>query len=200
MTTYDEDVVQYVKDNVKGKTIYELLDGIKKDLGKDETYNRIKRIKYKYHLRSDLDCRIKKGNIPYYKGTKGLMKPNKTSFKKGQLPPNTAKVGDERAIMGYLYVKVKDEPKAKMNVNWVPKHHLIWEEYNGQKVPEDHIVIFANGNTRDFRKENLLLVNKSEHCSLMGYRFRFDDIELTSTGLNIVRLRNKLKEIEKNGR
>jgi hypothetical protein len=42
----------------------------------------------------------KKGNVPFNKGTKGLMKVNKTSFKKGSIPHNTVHFGKP-----YLHIR-----------------------------------------------------------------------------------------------
>ena len=201
MSTYDEDVVQYVIDNVKGKSIYELIDGIKKDLGKDETYNRIKRIKRNYNLRSELDCRFKKYSIPVNKGTKGLSRPNRTSFKEGNIPHNVCQIGDEVIKSdGYVYVKVDNKPKVKMQVNWIKKQRKIWEEHNGMKVPDGHRVIFADGNKYNFDINNLVLVTFEEAMYINKKHLIFEDAEATKTALNMVKLEIAIRRKEKNGK
>lgn len=57
---------------------------------KQETKNKISnsnKIAYKDKPTSKYLKPYKKGNIPWNKGTKGIMKSNKTSFKKGNIPP-----------------------------------------------------------------------------------------------------------------
>lgn len=103
-----------------------------------------------------LRYRFKKGSIPANKGTKGLMKPNKTSFKKGNKPHNTKPVGTiVTTDYGYLYEKI-----ASPDV-WELKHRLVWKEHNGT-IPEGHNVQFKNKITTDCRIENLYLISKED--------------------------------------
>lgn len=43
------------------------------------------------------------------------------------------------------------------------KHVIEWEEHNGP-VPEGSMVTFANGDTLDWRVDNLILETKAQHA------------------------------------
>lgn len=192
MSVYGDDVVEYIKNNVKGKNIHELKEGVYKSLGKEITLNQIRRIKRINGLKSG-----KTSQRVWCKGTKGLVKPNSGSFKKGNMPKNTLDLGEERIYRGYICIKTGT---GKGKENFTNKNRVLWEQYNNQKVPDGYRVMFADGDRNNFSKENLLLVSDAENFQIRRQNLRFDDSELTATGLNIVRLKNKLKEIEKNGR
>ena len=58
-------------------------------------------------------------------------------------------VGSERFDhFKYIWIKV-GSPHG-----WLPKHHLIWEAANGP-IPVDHMIIFIDGDKRNFRLDNL---------------------------------------------
>jgi hypothetical protein len=46
---------------------------------------------------------------------------------------------------------------------WRLKHQLVWEERNGP-VPDGCIITFANGDTLDYRPENLVLTTKAQNA------------------------------------
>ena len=59
------------------------------------------------------------------------------------------------------------------------------------------MVIFADGNQLNFDIDNLVLVSKGEHAQLNRLHYRFNDADLTKTGLNIVKL-NAIKNKRRN--
>ncbi|EIR3570350.1 HNH endonuclease [Salmonella enterica] len=96
------------------------------------------------------------GSIPANKGTRGVMKVNRGSFKKGNRPGNTARVGDETLTDdGYIRVKVA-EPNR-----WELKHRLVWEKYRGE-IPENGVIRFIDDNRRNCDIDNLMLVTKAD--------------------------------------
>lgn len=97
-----------------------------------------------------------KGQEPVNKGTKGLMKANKTSFKKGCKPHNATKIGYER-ISKYGHIEVK---VAKPNV-FRFKHRLVWEKHNG-KIPKGLVVVFKDENPKNLAIENLEMLTRLE--------------------------------------
>lgn len=71
-------------------------------------------------------------------------------------------VGYEREAKGYVLVKVAPEatvPQSKDN--WRLKHVVEWERANGRKVPEGHMVMFADGDRRNFDPSNLVAVPRT---------------------------------------
>lgn len=132
-----------------------------------------------YYNRNKLDSgltgRFEKGSIPANKGKtwdefmspEGQAASRRTTFKPGHLPHNGGTpVGTIRLRHGhrnrpgshpYYWQKV-----AEPNV-WRMKHVIEWEEHNGP-VPEGSMVTFANGDTLDWRIDNLILETKAQHA------------------------------------
>lgn len=133
-----------------------------------------------------------KGSIPVNKGTKGLMKANKTTFKKGNIPPNLKKVGDivtredKRKGLFYMRIKVAEPNKWKM------LHAYIWECKYG-KIPKDHCVIFKDKNTLNPRLDNLMLVSRVEHLRL-NQKYSNIDESLKETALQVVKISNAVNK------
>lgn len=106
------------------------------------------------------ETRFKKGGKSWNRGTKGLTKANKTSFKKRSRPHNWKPIGSERITSaGYIEVKYKDEYNAVSNYEL--KQRLIWMKYNGP-IPNGYVVTFKDGNTSNFDIENLDLMSKKD--------------------------------------
>ena len=193
MHKWSEEQKKFLADNIKGIYSKELTKMFNKrfktELKNSQITSAIKRLK----LKSGLDCGFKKGQTPFNKGTKGLMKPNKTSFKKGQKAHNYRAIGTERLSKdGYIEIKFKDPNK------WKGKHIIIWEKENG-KVPKSHAIIFADGNNRNFNKENLILVSRKELLLMNKHGLIKNDGDLTKTGLLIAKLQTKISEKKKGG-
>jgi hypothetical protein len=143
----------------------------------------------RYNLNTGRTGRYEKGRIPYNKGTKGIMKPNKTSFKKGDIPANHREVGSERInVYGYTEVKVAEPNK------WKLKHRVIYEEHYGE-IPKNHNVIFADGNKLNLDINNLVLVNKDQLLVLNKNELIKDNADLTKAGVNVANLMIKIRDI-----
>ena len=103
--------------------------------------------------------RFQKNHQPFNKGTKGLMKPNKTSFKKGGIPGNIKEVGfiSVRKIKGtsYKWIKIAD------NI-WEMLHRVIWEKHYGI-IPAGFVIIFKDGNQMNCEIDNLECITHREH-------------------------------------
>jgi len=103
---------------------------------------------------------FEKGVAPWNSGTKGVMKANKTSFKKGHTPEAYRPVGSERITPeGYTEIKTADPAK------WRHKQRVIWEQHNGD-IPEGYKIRFRDGDRANFDINNLFLVSNSENISL----------------------------------
>jgi DNA-binding CsgD family transcriptional regulator len=103
---------------------------------------------------------FKKGLKPWNKNTKGLCKSNKTSFKKGNLPHNTRIDGDlslrnDKSGVQYYHIRLS-------NAKWVLAHRYFWEQAYGP-VPDNHIVVFKDGNTHNYALENLEMISYEEN-------------------------------------
>lgn len=145
----------------------------------------------RYQIKSGRDTTFKKGHETWIKGKKGLLKPNATSFKKGNIPPNFRPVGSERIDRdGYHLIKTGNPNK------WQYKHILIWEDVNGP-LPEGHAVLFADGNKTNFDLDNLVLVSRRELLVLNQQQLIQPDADLTKTGLNVAKLMIQTQKMQK---
>lgn len=195
---YDMEVVEYIKANFSGHTSKELVDMVKQDLGKDVDNHEIYLIRQKYSLKNGVDTRFKKGCQTWNKGLKGYIGANKTSFKKGNRPPNTKPIGTERVEKdGYVFVKVGEKFTNSRNDNWMPKQQVIYEQYHNVKVPKGSIVIFADNDRTNFDIDNLVMVTRSELLYLNQNRMRYDNAELTKSSVMVARLIRSAAERKK---
>ena len=182
---------EYLASIVKGSTYKEITEKMNDKFEYDFSEEQIKGAMARYKLATGTGGYFKKGSTPWNKGTKGLTKANKTSFKKGIIHFNYKQVGEER-IDKYGYVQIK---VAEPNV-WDLKHRAIYREHYGE-IPDGHNIIFADGNKMNFDIDNLIAVSKSEMFILNNNNLRFEDKELTKVGVNIAKVIDKAKKRNK---
>lgn len=104
---------------------------------------------------------FQKGHVPANKGQRrpgwhaGNMRA--TQFKKGRRPHTWKPLGSERLCDGYLQRKVTDTGYPPRD--WQPVHVLLWIKHYGP-VPPGHAIGFINGDRRDIRIDNLVLLQR----------------------------------------
>lgn len=159
--------------------------------------SQIESCKRNHNIKSGIDSRFKKGNIPVNKGKKGSMSPEQykkcqaTMFKKGNIPANRRPIGSERLDKnGYILIKIQDGHKTK---NWTRKHRYLYEQAYGN-VPKGYKVIFADGNNRNFDLENLILVSDAEELIMNRNKLFKKDTELTKAGVVVAKLLDKVNK------
>ena len=179
---------EYLASIVKGSTYKEITKQMNDKFEYDFSEEQIKGMMYRNKLTTGTGGYFKKGSTPWNKGLKGYMGANKTSFKKGTIPPNQVPIGTESiAKGGYIKVKVGEPNK------WKLKQRYIYEQYYGE-IPKDCNVIFADKNIRNFDINNLILVSKAEMLILNNNKLIFEDKELTKVGVNIAKVIDKAKK------
>ena len=133
------------------------------------------------YLASEHACRLRKGDnvgaeyrfrpgmASWNKGKKGWQaggRSAETRFKPGTINGSAAErlkpVGFERVTDdGILQRKIRaDGPPHR---RWQSVHEIIWEEHNGPR-PAGHLVVFRDGNRRNFSPDNLELITRAENC------------------------------------
>ena len=195
---YTPEQIAFVRKNFPGRSYRSMTELFNRRFGLNITEAKMKSLTGNHRIQNGLGGHFPKGNIPFNKGTKGLMKPNVTSYKKGNVPKNYRPVGSERigksrGSFGYTEVKVAEPNKWKM------KHVVIWEKANGPK-PKGHCVIFADGDKTNFALDNLLLVTRSELARMNHKGLIYPDANLTKTGLSIAKLEVMIGELKRNER
>ena len=190
---WSEEEKEYLASIVKGKTYKEIATLMKDKFNYDFTDQQIKGAMNRYNLRTETTGCFRKGSVPWNKGLKGYIGPNKTSFKKGTIPPQYRPVGSERINKdGYIEIKVAD-PRT-----WKLKQRYVYEQYYGE-IPKDHNVIFADGNRQNFDIDNLIAVSRSEMLILNNNKLIYKDKELTKTGVNIAKILSKAFKLKSRG-
>ena len=182
---------EYLASIVKGSTYKEITKQMNDKFEYNFSEEQIKGAMARYKLPTGTGGYFKKGSTPWNKGLKGYMGANKTSFKKGTIPPNQVPIGTESITKGgYIKVKVGEPNK------WKLKQRYIYEQYYGE-IPNNCNVIFADKNIRNFDINNLVLVSKAEMLILNNNKLIFEDKELTKVGVNIAKVIDKAKKRSK---
>lgn len=190
---YTEAEKQFIAGNIKGRTRKELCEMFNEYFNLNLGLNQITAYIKNNGLSSGINTRFTKGQDSWNKGTKGICAGGiKTQFKKGQKPHNYKPVGSERVNAdGYVDVKIADPNK------WKAKHRLLWEKENGP-IPKGHVIIFGDGNRRNFQQDNLILVSKSQLVILNKNQLIKDNADLTRVGVVIADIYKKIGERKKN--
>lgn len=140
---------------------------------------------------------FKPGHTPANKGKKwrDFMPPESqercraTCFKSGQLPHNTREIGAERVTKdGYIEVHVAQYRKDRPNDQWVAKQRVIWEKTHGRPVPEGCMVVFADGDKRNFDPDNLVLETMEQHGVICAKGLAYADAETHGTAVALADL------------
>lgn len=196
---YPARIRDFIQANYKGVGPKEMAELLNETFGTAYTHMQMKG----YYGRSKLDSGVagwfKPGFTPWNKGMKGVSYPGSipTQFKKGTRSANWVPIGSERVNAdGYVDIKVDD---GKLQKNWKGKHILIWEEHNGP-VPPGHVIIFGDGNNRNFDPGNLLCVSRAQLVRLNQRGLIQNDAELTKAGIIIADISNKIGERKKKNR
>ena len=190
---WSEEEKEYLASIVKDRSYKEIALLMKDRFNYDFTEGQIKGAMNRYNLTTGTMGYFKKGFTPWNKGIKGYIGANKTSFKKGTIPPNQVPVGTESFVKGgYIKVKVADPNK------WKLKHRLIYEEHYGE-IPKGYSVIFADGNMYNYDIDNLIAVSRSELLVINNNKLIYEDKELTKVGVNIAKILSKASKLKSRG-
>lgn len=189
MSLLTDEQTRYLLEHYKGITTFELTEMLNDHFQTDFTRSQIKSYLSNHGLKNGVVKCFEKGHVPMNKGKKMTEKQYKklchTMFKKWSIPANRLPLGTEKERAdGYVWVKIQD---GKKNKNWKLKHVLIWEKVHGP-LQDGEIVIFLDGNTRNFNIENLTAVSKAINARLNQNHLRYKEKELTKTGIAVAEL------------
>jgi len=102
-----------------------------------------------------------KGHISANKGTKGLLKANRTSFKEGNVPPNhkpiesISKRWHKKDRCFYLFIKIG-------KVKWESLNRFNYKKYIGEII-SGSVIIFKDGNAENCSPDNLKMITRAEN-------------------------------------
>lgn len=169
----------------------ELTEKFNSEFGKNITVGQMTGFLKNHKIKSGRTGHYEAGLVPHNKGTKGLMKPNKTSFKKGQKAFNHKPVGTERVnVEGYLEIKTA-EPST-----WSLKQRHVWQLKHGP-IPKGHNIRFRDGDKLNCDIDNLLLVSDSENILLNHLDFNNAPVEVKDTLHLVAKIKAKTINIKK---
>lgn len=201
---YSKEVIDFLIENHKGKTLIELADMINKQFNMNIDNKNVGNLKSRLKRRKGIvlepainDGRYRIGQPPANKGKKWdeylskeqQEKARKTCYKKGNIPHNHREVGEERInVDGYIEIKTK-EPNV-----WELKHRVVYRQYYG-KIPKGYNVIFLDGNRQNLDIKNLKLISRAEDLIMNNNKLFAKDKEITNTGTIIANVINKANKL-----
>lgn len=109
--------------------------------------------------------RFQKGMMPWNNGTKGVMKINSGSFKKGAIPLNKHQIGDivqrtnAREGKPRMWIKVADNGGSS---DWKLMAVVVWEKNHGQ-LPKGMVVHHKDRNQLNDDISNLQALTRADH-------------------------------------
>lgn len=198
------EMVDYFKEIVPGHTEEEIRKLFADRFDITLTRGKIKNGKTRFGVRSGTHGgQFKKGHVPANKGKKWdeyltpeqQAKIRETCFKIGDLPKTTRPVWVERVSKdGYIEIHVAQRRKEKANDQWRLKHRWLWEQHHGKPVPKGHVVVFVDGDKRNFDIDNLALVPRSAWCKINQYGLHYSDLETLQAAVDITKLHKGIFE------
>jgi len=171
---YTDEQVRFIRDNYKVFDAVELTARFNKKFGTDKKQTQIKAVITNRGFTSGRTGRFEKGHKTWNAGTKGLTGANKTSFRKGSVPPNRKPIGTERIDTkdGYIWIKVAEQdPYTGFPTRYKLKHRHIWEQANGP-IPKGMVIAFRDGDKLNFDPGNLMLISRAENAQLNRHRYK----------------------------
>ncbi|MBS5783834.1 MAG: HNH endonuclease [Clostridium sp.] len=196
---YGREHIDWLQENIQGTRFKDLTQMFNACFGFNIGVAAMISLCDRFGLHNGIDSRFntgwkptqfKKGHVPANKGKKGISYPGceTTQFKKGNMPQTWKPVGTETVRGdGYTWVKIAEPNK------WREKHRLIWEAANGP-TPQNHAVIFADGDKQNNALENLILVSRAQLVRLNQNNLIAGDAELTKTGILVADVISKVAQ------
>lgn len=203
---WTDEMNRFMQEFIPGHTEAEIREAFLSRFGIELTESQIGNAKTRLGVKSGTTGgRFEKGMVPKNKGRswdeQGLPPETRermmsTCFKAGNEPANARRipVGSERLSKeGYVEVKVRTmSPVPCTNRCWRPKHHLVWEEANGQPVPEGAVIAFADGDKRNIDPENLVAVPRRLWAIINHMGITYADRETLLAAMSIAEAKSSL--------
>lgn len=189
----------FIKDKYKQLSLKDLAEEFNLHFSTNKSVDQIRCFTRNHSIKSGRTGCFEKGQTSWNKGVTGYMGPNKTSFKKGSIPPNRLPVGTERITRdGYVEVKI-NEPNPYVPgqmTRWKLKHLYLWIKENGP-LPEGHMLTFLDGDKENCEPENLMLISRAVNAYLN--RNGYGDLagELKLSAIAIAKVAQKASQLKK---
>lgn len=90
---------------------------------------------------------------------------------------------------GYKLIKVSNTGKR-----WIPYQRYLWEKHYKRKLPKGMLIVFLDGNKKNFDISNLAAITRPELLYITNHHLRFSDAQLSKTGTLIAKVAVKARE------
>lgn len=189
---YTADQLQFLKVEYARLPLVQLAEKFNQRFKTDLTPKRIKSTLERRGITSGRCPQFRQGNVPWNTGKKGSQGANATSWKRGNLPHNHRPLWSERINRdGCIEISVPEpNPYTGFPTRFKLKHIWLWEQQNGP-VPEGMVIVFRDGNNRNFDPANLLAVTRQELIAMNMHGYKSQPEELKPTILALSRLEAK---------
>ena len=196
---FTDEQIEFMEKNYKDLTQDEMTRIFNEHYNTNFTKDQIGAALARNKIVSGLNGFFKKGIEPWNKGVKGHIGANKTSFKKGNVPPNRKPLWTERIGKdGYIEMKVPEKnPYTGFSTRYKHKHIWIWEQHNNKKVPKGHAVIFKDSNNRNFDPDNLELVTRHELLRINQHGYKESPEEVKPVLITLAKVEAKTVEAKR---
>jgi len=183
--------VEYIKEKYQNHNPKKVAELLNKTCNGSFTEAQIKSFVHNHGINCDRTGHFEKGEQPWNKGTKGVMKPNKTSFKKGDIPLNHRPVGSERITRdGYRAIKIAEPNK------WELLQRYNWAKVHGNENMPDNLR-FKDNDKMNCDVSNLEPVSNQEHMVLNNMGFNQMPDEVKPVVLTIAKIDVKTQNLSK---
>ena len=189
---YSDEHREFILNNYKGITTVKLAERFNARFNTNISMGQMRSYLKNRKLKNGVIKQFKKGHTPANKGTKGVSKPNKTSFKKGHASHNFRPIGSERVnVYGYIEIKT-----ANPNT-WELKQKVVYEKEFG-KIPKGYAIFFLDQNKLNVSLDNLVLVSRQE-LLIINRELRFlNGKDVNQTKVLLAKIQAKSRNIIKN--
>lgn len=193
---YTAEELEFLRTGYREMSLKKLTAAFNKKFGTGRSEKNIRSVLRNHRIQSGRTGQFTKGMKPWNTGTKGLTGKNRTTFRKGCAPPNLKPLWSERVDRkdGYVWMKIPEkDPYTGFPTRYKLKHKYIWERENGP-VPARHVVIFKDGDKRNFEPANLMLVSRALLLALNQLGYKDAPADVKPSILALARLRVKMFE------
>lgn len=189
---FPKEIKEFIEQNYNGVGPMDMAQLLNKTFGTDYTHGQMKSYYGNRNMSSGLDGQFQSGHTPANKGKKGITTGGvETQFKKGDKSANWVPIGSERINGdGYVDIKVQD---GKLQKNWKGKHIITWEHHNGS-VPKGSVIIFGDGDRRNFDLDNLIMISRKQLVMMNKHGLIQNKADLTRTGVVVANILQKISD------
>ena len=182
---YTKEEIDFVAQNVNKYYVPKLVEMFNEKFNANMTIYKMKNLKYRYKLRSNLPMNPLTGKAPTkrYKHTR-----------KEWLDKVTHDIGYEcKHKDGTTYIKVNN--KVGATDNYMTKAQYVYTCKYGD-IPKGYILLHKDGNTDNCDIDNLMLMTKSQWAFLKASGFVLLNNKALETALTLQQLNKKIKQLK----